>query len=95
MDQTFEQVARQGVGGLLGWLCVRVVQCLQDDVVSQSFYLLHHVEDVLVATGLVGDDHPEEVGRGEQGLVADHQVTLVHHPPLDDGRHLTNTNTHS
>ena len=55
---------------------------------SQSVDLLHHVENVLPSTGLVGDDHSEEVRDGEEGLVAHHQITLVHHPALDYGCHL-------
>ncbi len=52
---------------------------------AQSVDFFDDVENVFMPTCLVRDDHSEEVGDGEQGLVAHHQVTFVHHATFDYG----------
>ena len=58
------------------------------EVVAESVEGFEHEVDVLLLNRLVGDDAPEEVGVLAQGLVADHDRPLRHHPSLDLGCHL-------
>jgi len=65
----------------VGWL-------VNLEVVAEPVEGLKHEVDVLLLDRLVGDDAPEEVGVLAQGLVADHDRALGHHPGLDLGCNL-------
>ena len=54
---------------------------------------VEHEVDVDLLDRLIGDDAAEEVGELAEGLVADHDRPLGHHPGLDLGRDLEQINT--